>query len=89
MSNVKRLYKIKEESMVCGVCAGISEYLQVDVSIIRLVWLGLSFLWGSGIIIYIIAAIILPDKKDIIKKDPFYNKPYEDVEYHENNSDHN
>lgn len=83
MNETKRLYKIKEQGMISGVCAGLAEYLNVDVSIIRLIWLASIFVWGTGILVYIAAAIILPEKRDVVKKDPHYNKPYEDVDYYE------
>lgn len=85
MSEVKRLYKTKEHSMISGVCAGLSEYLQIDVSIIRLVWLGSCFFAFAGVIVYIAAAIILPEKRDVVKEDPHYHKPYEDVEFYDEN----
>ena len=47
--------------MICGVCAGIAEYLGMDPTVIRLLWVLLTFFGGSGIIAYIIAAIIIPE----------------------------
>ncbi|MBU5592882.1 PspC domain-containing protein [Clostridium sp. MSJ-4] len=87
MSNNKRLYKIKEQSMISGVCAGTAEYLSIDVSIVRLVWLALGFFWFTGVILYIAAAAILPDKKDLVNRDPNFNKPFEDVDYYETKSE--
>ena len=57
----KRLYKSSENSMLCGVCGGIGEYLNVDPTIIRLLALLLGFT-GSGVLVYIVAAIIMPDE---------------------------
>lgn len=58
----RRLYRLEEGKMICGVCAGIAEYLNIDVTIIRLIAL-LVILWGgSGLIFYIIAAIVMPVK---------------------------
>ena len=56
----KRLYRSRENRMLCGVCAGIAEYFNIDPTLIRLLFVlfGLS---GSGILAYIIAAIIIPD----------------------------
>lgn len=56
----KRLYRSRESRMLCGVCGGIAEYFNVDPTLIRLLFVlfGLS---GSGILAYIIAAIIIPD----------------------------
>ena len=60
----KRLYKCEENKMLCGVCAGLAEYLNLDVSLVRLLCVLLA-LTSCGIILYIAAALILPDKSDI------------------------
>lgn len=57
----KRLYKSKINKMLCGVCGGIAEYFDLDPTLIRLGWALFCALGGSGIIAYIIAAIIIPD----------------------------
>lgn len=57
----KRLYKSKINKMLCGVCGGIAEYFNLDPTLIRLGWAVFCALGGSGIIAYIIAAIIIPD----------------------------
>lgn len=63
----KKLYKSDTNKMIAGVCGGIGEYFNVDPTIIRLAWVLLSLpvaIFG-GIIAYIIAAIILPDRREI------------------------
>lgn len=57
----KRLTKSSTNRMICGVCAGVAEYLGMDPTVIRLLWVLLTFFGGSGIIAYIIAAIIIPE----------------------------
>lgn len=58
----KRLTKSSESRMICGVCGGIGEYFKIDPTVIRLIWAILTFCSiGSGIIVYIIAAIIMPE----------------------------
>ena len=57
----KRLYRSRENKMLCGVCGGIGEYFNVDATFIRLLFV-LFGCTGSGIVAYIIAAIIIPDK---------------------------
>lgn len=47
--------------MLCGVCAGLAKYLGVDVSLVRLIWAAFA-LFGGGILLYIIAAVILPQE---------------------------
>ena len=58
----KRLYKSSVNYMLCGVCGGIGEYFNIDPVVIRLLWVVFCCLGGSGIIAYIIAAIIIPSK---------------------------
>lgn len=58
----KRLTKSNKNRMICGVCGGIGEYLKIDPTVIRLLWVILSFCsLGSGILVYIIAAVIMPE----------------------------
>lgn len=60
---MKRLFKNSENKLVCGVCQGLSEYLNIDVTVIRLIWVIVTLCSaGLGIIGYIIAAVIMPDK---------------------------
>ena len=59
MSN-KRLYKSSVNCMICGVCGGIAEYFDIDPTLVRLAWIVLSMFGGSGILSYIVAAIVIP-----------------------------
>lgn len=56
-----KLYK-SENKMICGVCAGIAEYLNVDPTIVRLIWVIFSLMGCSGVLAYIIAALIIPKR---------------------------
>ncbi|MBQ4515220.1 MAG: PspC domain-containing protein [Clostridia bacterium] len=56
----KRLYKSKTDKKICGVCGGIAEYFDMDSTIIRLAWILFAVFVGSGIIAYIIAALVMP-----------------------------
>jgi len=59
----KRLYKTDYNKMISGVCNGIAEYFNVDVSLIRIAFvLGGLFSFGTALILYIVLAIILPTK---------------------------
>ena len=58
----KRLYKIEKNKKLCGVCGGIAEYFDIDPTVIRLLWILLVFCAGTGILAYIVAAIIMPTK---------------------------
>ena len=55
----KRLYK-GHSKMLCGVCSGIAEYFNLDPTLVRLAAGALTIWWGSGLIAYIVAAIIIP-----------------------------
>jgi phage shock protein C len=62
---MKRLYRSRKERMLGGVCGGLGEHIDVDPSIIRLVWVVVTLLsLGIGIIVYIVAWIIIPESPD-------------------------
>lgn len=60
----KKLYKSRTNKKVAGVCGGIGEYFNIDPTLVRLGFVALSFLAGGGLLVYIIAAIIIPDQVD-------------------------
>ena len=57
----KKLYKSVKDRKIAGVCGGIAEYLNVDSNVIRIIWVLFAFGFGSGILAYIICALILSD----------------------------
>ncbi len=59
---MKKLYKSNANKMVAGVCGGIAEYFNIDPTLVRLGFVAISFLFGSGLLVYIIAAIIIPSE---------------------------
>ena len=61
----KRLYRIEQGKMLAGVCGGIAEYFDVAPSLVRLAWVLFCAVGGSGVLAYIVAAIIIPKKSDI------------------------
>ena len=56
----KRIYRSRDEKMLAGVCGGVAEYMDMDPTIIRLLWAGSVIFAGFGIIMYILATIIVP-----------------------------
>lgn len=58
---MKRLTKSSRQKMICGVCGGIAEYLNVDVTVVRLITVALILAAGSSLLAYIIAAIVMPN----------------------------
>lgn len=61
MDERKRLYKSRNNKMICGVCAGIADYFNIDPSIVRVLWAVLALAAGTGVLAYIVCAIILPE----------------------------
>ncbi len=57
----KKLYKSNKDKKISGVCAGLAEYLNIDPTLVRLLWVLFCFV-GAGILAYIIAAIIIPEQ---------------------------
>ena len=68
-SDVKKLYKSRRDRMIGGVCGGISEYLDIDSTIVRIVFVVMALFGGSGIIIYIAGLLIFPDNGDVLTKE--------------------
>lgn len=56
----KRLYRSRTDRMLCGVCGGLAKYFDIDPTIMRLIFVISIFLGGSGILAYIILAIVVP-----------------------------
>ena len=60
----KKLYRSKTDKKVAGVCAGIAEYIGMDVTIVRLIWALAAVFALIGIIAYIVCALVIPEKPD-------------------------
>ena len=59
----KRLYRSKKERVIAGVCGGIAEYVDTDPTLIRLLWAVITIAsMGFGLILYLIAWIIIPER---------------------------
>ncbi len=58
---MKRLYRLRNERMICGVCGGIADYFGIDPTLIRLLWV-LVGCTGAGIIAYLLASVIIPEE---------------------------
>ena len=55
----KKLRKSKDNK-ICGVCGGIAEYFGMDPTVVRVIWLILVLCAGTGLLAYIIAALLMP-----------------------------
>lgn len=63
-NKVKRLLRSKKNRYIAGVCGGIGEYLNVDPTIVRVIWILVTFFTGIvfGIVAYVIAWVIMPEE---------------------------
>ncbi|MBQ7817351.1 MAG: PspC domain-containing protein [Oscillospiraceae bacterium] len=57
----KKLYRSKTDQKIAGVCAGLAEYLNIDPTIVRLIW-ALIAISGAGVLAYIVCALVIPEK---------------------------
>ena len=63
-TTMKKLCKSNKNRKVCGVCGGIAEYLNADPTLIRLAFVLIGMAAGSGILAYIVAALIMPEASE-------------------------
>ena len=59
--NDKRLVRDTANGKLAGVCAGFANYFDIDVTIIRIIWAIITLAGGSGLIAYLICALIMPE----------------------------
>jgi phage shock protein PspC (stress-responsive transcriptional regulator) len=57
----RRLYRIHEGAMLAGVCNGMAAYVNIDPTLVRLAFVLLTILWGSGLLVYVVMAIVVPE----------------------------
>lgn len=63
----KKLVRVNNGKMICGVCAGIGQYFNIDPTVVRVAFAILTCLGGSGILAYIAAAVIMPVDNTIVE----------------------
>ena len=69
MTTHRKLYRDVENGKISGVCSGLSDYLDLDVTLIRVIWLILLLCFGTGLIAYIIMALVVDPKSVVIEKE--------------------
>ena len=62
---MNKIFRSRTQRMVVGVCGGIGEYFGIDPTIVRLGFVLLSLMVGGGLLVYILAAIILPEEATV------------------------
>ena len=72
----KKLYRSKKDKKIFGVCAGVAKYFDIDATVIRLIWALLILFCGTGILAYLVCALVMPDEPDdYIDQDGVYYTP--------------
>ncbi len=61
MTMEKRLQRSRTNKSLAGVCAGIAEYYGWDPTLVRVAWIILTLLGGSGILLYLIMWLVMPE----------------------------
>ena len=64
----KRLYRDPDNKTISGVCAGLAAFLNIDITIVRIIILLTILLWGSGLIVYVVLWIVVPIAKTPAQK---------------------
>ena len=86
----KRLTKSKKQKMLFGVCGGISEFFNIDITILRIILIvAVFFSVGTGVIAYLICAVVMPsaDSYDDVNVDNLKSANiHDDVNSHESGS---
>ena len=80
---MKKLVKSETDRYICGVCGGIADYFGFDSTIVRLGFAALGIIGGSGILLYLAAAIIIPRESDVVKDRQSRNVSRQDREQDE------
>ena len=78
----KKLRRSRNNNELSGVCAGIAEFLGIKTSNVRIAWVLLTLLYGSGILLYIVLACLIP-QKEVWEEEQEYD--YYEKNYHGNN----
>jgi len=58
----KKLYRSTKNKMIAGVCAGIAEYMDLDVTVVRVLFAVVTIAGGAGILAYIVMMLLMPEK---------------------------
>jgi phage shock protein C len=61
MEEPRKLYRSQTQRMLAGVCGGLAEYFNIDATVMRVLFLILAVFGGSGIVLYIVMWIFVPD----------------------------
>jgi phage shock protein C len=63
MTETRRITRSRDEQMIAGVCGGLAEWLDLDPSIVRLIFILMALTFGHGILVYLVLALVMPLEK--------------------------
>ena len=63
----KKLYRSRNDKKLAGVCAGLAKYLNMDVTVVRLLTVLATLFIGGGLIAYIVCALVIPEEPDYVE----------------------
>ena len=63
----KRLYRSRKDRQLAGVCGGVADYLGIDPTLVRLVWVLFSIAGGPGLLLYLIMAAVVPEEPEFLR----------------------
>jgi len=63
LSSFRKLYRSSHNRILAGVCGGLGEYFNVDPTLVRLIWVVFTLLYGVGLLAYLVAWIVIPESR--------------------------
>lgn len=73
--NVKRLYRSEDDRLIAGVAGGLGEFLDIDPTIIRLIFAFSILLGGTGLLAYLVMWLVVPEEAVVVVKAPAKKAP--------------
>lgn len=64
MEKEKELYRARKGKVLAGVCAGMAKYMRLSPAVVRLIFVGLSFCFGGGLLMYLVGIFIIPKEPE-------------------------
>lgn len=73
---MRRLYRSRRDRVILGVAGGLADYFDIDVAIVRLIWVLLTFTAGPGaLLVYLVAGLVIPEQPLVPKVNPISGMP--------------
>ncbi len=70
----KKLYRSETNKQIAGVCAGLAEYFDVDVTLVRIAFVVMMLMGGPGFLIYVVLWFVMPEESQVRYEDALKRK---------------